>query len=344
MAHRKRQHRHASTLTIIATMHNIASTSHSIRTRVSHMFVAVLCALLLLPAAASARQTPHTGTLIIAHGGGPEWNAQVEAVAALVNTGGPVAVSYLMGPGASANPFQQVARRLVDQGAREIVVVPLLVSSHSGHYEQIRYIVGETDELDEVMHHHLHMAGIERADVPVPVRLARALDDAPEVATVLAERALALAENPATQALFLMAHGPNSAEDNAAWMKNLRPLAEHVAATTSFRNVMIGTVRDDAPAEVRAEAVRSIREIIELQHLATGQSVVVVPVLISTGQVSREKFPRDLAGLPVSYSGDALLPHAGLARWIESRVREPGRPAPAKAGASRPSHPGHGGH
>ena len=48
--------------------------------------------------------------------------------------------------------------------------------------------------------------------------------------------------------------------------------------------------------------------------------VVVVPALISRGTVSQEKIPADLAGLPVIYSGDALLPHSGLARWIETRV------------------------
>src|SRR5690606_25853698 len=40
------------------------------------------------------------GTSGLAHGGGPEWNAQLEKVAARVNAGGPVAVSYRMGPGA----------------------------------------------------------------------------------------------------------------------------------------------------------------------------------------------------------------------------------------------------
>ena len=43
-------------------------------------------------------------------------------------------------------------------------------------------------------------------------------------------------------------------------MQNLRPIAEHVKAKTGFRNVMVGLVRDDAPAAVRAEAVASIRE------------------------------------------------------------------------------------
>ena len=280
-----------------------------------------LAVVLAAPSALPAQTAGPVGTLIIAHGGGPAWDAQVETVASLVKTGGPVEVSFLMGPGAKTHRFQDAARRLVDKGAREIVVVPVLVSSHSGHYQQIRYLAGQTDSLSEQMHHHLHMAGIERADVRVPIRLTPAIDDSPEVARVLAERALALAESPREQALFLIGHGPNSAEDAAEWMRNLRPVADSVKAATGFRDVKIGLVRDDAPAEVRAQAVQGIREVIQLQHLATGRPVVVVPVLISTGSVSREKLPRDLAGLPIVYKGDALLPHPGMARWVEARVK-----------------------
>ena len=302
------------------------------------ILLVALATVLILPGGAAAQADTPVGTILLAHGGGPEWNAQVEKIAALAQTGGPIEVSFLMGPGAAQNPFQAAARRLQEKGASRIVVVPVLVSSHSGHYEQIRYLVGETDELSEVMRHHLSMSGIERAEVGVPIALSKAIDDSPEAADVLAERALALASSPGEQALFLMGHGPNSAEDYAEWMRNLRPIAERVKAKTGFRNVMGGLVRDDAPEQVRAEAVTDIRETITLQHLATGQPVVVVPVLVSTGQVSQEKFPADLAGLPVVYDGQALLPHPGLARWVEARVREGGRPAPpAPAPSSTPS-------
>lgn len=269
-----------------------------------------------------ARNT--VGTLVVAHGGGPEWNAAVFDVVRRVDTGGPVEVSFLMGPGARESRFQDAARNLVDAGARLIVVVPVLVSSHSGHYEQIRYLAGETDRLSGTMMHHLHMAGMQRADVDVPIRVTRAIDDAPEVAAVLAERARALGHDadPSTRALFLIGHGPNSAEDNAAWMDNLRRVADEVRTLTGFRDVKVGLVRDDAPAPVRAEAVRSVRETIQLQYGLTGQPVAVVPVLISRGSVSDEKLPRDLAGLPIVYTGEALLPHPGLARWIEARVRD----------------------
>jgi sirohydrochlorin ferrochelatase len=90
---------------------------------------------------------------------------------------------------------------------------------------------------------------------------------------------------------------------------------------TGLRDVRVELVRDDAPAPVRAEAVRRVREIIELQSLASGQPVLVVPVLISAGAVSRDKVPADIAGTPSVYSGDPLLPHDAMARWIERRVR-----------------------
>jgi sirohydrochlorin ferrochelatase len=157
------------------------------------------------------------------------------------------------------------------------------------------------------------------------------MDDAAEVAEVLTARATALAEDPAHQALFLVGHGPNSAEDHAAWMANLRPVAELVRERAGFRHVLVGLVRDDAPAAVREEAVRQVRESIALQQQLTGRRVVVVPVLVAPGRVSRETLPRDLAGLAIAYSGEALLPHPGMARWVEARVRDATAPDPAGA-------------
>ena len=287
------------------------------------LVASVVSLALAIDAAAQASPEPgkDVGTLIVAHGGGPAWDAQVEAVAREVRLAGPVDVTFLMGPGAQAHRFQDAVRGLEQRGARTIVVVPMLVSSHSGHYEQVRYLVGQRDTLDTLMLHHLHMSGIERPTGSVPLRLAPGMDDAPEIANVLAERARALVPAPEGQALFLVGHGPNTAEDYAAWMANLRRVADTVRARTGFRSVLVDLVRDDAPNEVRAEAVRRVRELITLQHELTGRPVAVVPVMVASGKISREKLPADLAGLPILYSGDALLPHAGMARWVETRVR-----------------------
>ena len=270
------------------------------------------------------------GTIVIAHGGDSAWNARVHEVARQTKTGGPVEVSFLMGPGAKAARFQDVVARLEAQGVSEIVVVPMLVSSHSGHYDQVRYLAGEAVPIDDQMMHHLHMSGIERAVTKVPLRATKAMDASPEVARILSDRALALTKTPGAQALLLIGHGPNSAEDYAAWMAHLRPIADSVKAWTGFRDVRVDLVRDDAPAPVRAEAVRRVRELIELQHMATGRDVIVVPVLVSKGSVSRDKVPNDIAGTRSVYVGEPLLPHAAMARWVEARVREAaGEPSPA---------------
>ena len=276
-------------------------------------------AFLLLPSIGVAQKV---GTIVIAHGGDSIWNAHVREVAQQVKTGGPVEVSFLMGAGARTARFQDAVARLEKQGVSQIVVVPMLVSSHSGHYDQVRWLGGEDVQLSETMHHHLHMAGIDRAATKTPMRVTKAMDASGEVAQVLADRALAMTKTPKEQALLIVGHGPNSAEDYAGWMENLRPIADSVKKLTGFRDVRVDLVRDDAPAPVRAEAVRRVRELIELQHLATGREVIVVPVLVSKGSVSRSKVPNDIRGTPSLYVGEPLLPHPAMARWIESRVRE----------------------
>jgi sirohydrochlorin cobaltochelatase len=196
------------------------------------------------------------------------------------------------------------------------------VSSHSGHIDQVRFLARAVDTLSAEMMHHLHESGIERAPASVRIGVAAALDDSPELARALADRALALTRTPNEQALFLIGHGPNTAEDHAFWMTDLRRVADTIRAWTPFRDVKIGLVRDDAPAAVRAEAVREIRETIALQHAATGRDVVVVPILISSGTITRGKLPADLVGLGIAYSGAPLLPHPAMARWIERRVKD----------------------
>lgn len=312
----------------------IQSTLCQIRARVA---VILLAASVALPAAPALAQpvTRTVGTLLIAHGGELSWNEEVERIARTANTGGPLELAFLMGPAAATHRFQDQIAKLAAQGASEIVIVPLLVSSHSGHYEQIRYLAGQTDSLDEMMHHHLHMGGLERPATTVPMQVARSLDDAPELAEVLAERALALAPDPAGRALFLVAHGPNTAEEHAEWMKHLRVVATRVQALTGFRDVRAEMVRDDAPALVRAEGVQRVRDIIDMQRQITGDTVIVVPVLISKGRVSREKFTADLNGLDIRYEGTPLLPHPLLARWIERRVTETMRAPVAEAEAPR---------
>lgn len=91
-------------------------------------------------------------------------------------------------------------------------------------------------------------------------------------------------------------------------------------------------MRDDGPKAVRSEAVRRIREIIELQNRVTRRPVVVVPVLVSRGAINNDRVPRDLAGLPVEYTGAPLLPHPAIERWV---LREVAAAVSVSTGAGR---------
>ena len=274
----------------------------------------------------AAATPPTVGVLIVAHGADAAWNAPVESLAvAVARRGvvrGPVAVAFLMGDAARTHRFQDQVADLSRRGASTVVVVPLLVSSHSGHFDQLRYLAGTLDTLEGEMAQHLAMAGIARVTA-TPMAVARAFDDARELAHVLSERAKALAPTDREQrALFLFGHGPNSAEDYALWMKNLRAVADSVRRMAGFASVAVELVRDDAPPVVRAEAVRRAREIVELQHAATGRDVVVVPILVSAGDISRRKLPADLGGLPVVYAGTPLLPDSAWPAWVERSAAE----------------------
>lgn len=289
----------------------------------------VLCftlvsSLMMGPDSARGQNAP-AGALILAHGGSEEWNAQVLDLASRVRDDIPAEVAILDGPGAKEHRFQDALGRLVAAGVGEIVVVPLMVSSHSFFFESIRYLTAETDSIHPMMAAHYQQMGIERPDVGVPLRLAAALDDAPELARILADRALSLAHTPKRQAVLLVAHGPDETEPvaRARWMENLRRVAERVQDMGGFRDVRVGMIpaARGTPA-VRSEAIQRARDLVELQHAATGEDVVVVPVLMARGAHGDETIPTDLAGLPIAYSGEVLIPHPALSRWFESRVQQ----------------------
>ena len=78
------------------------------------------------------------GVLVVAHGSTTAWNATVEASVAIIQQHTPSQVAYLMG--AKNRTPQEAYDDLVAAGVQRVVIVPLLVSSHSSHYEQIRFI------------------------------------------------------------------------------------------------------------------------------------------------------------------------------------------------------------
>ena len=91
-----------------------------------------------LAATSVGAQTPPapTGVLLMAHGGAPSWNERVLAVAEEADGTQPTEVAFGM---ASRASLQAALDRLVARGVKDVVAVPLFVSSHSSVITSTEY-------------------------------------------------------------------------------------------------------------------------------------------------------------------------------------------------------------
>lgn len=274
-------------------------------------------ALMMLAAPAPAQ----TGLLVVAHGADSSWNAKVREVVAQVQWRGPVRTVFLMGAEAQSASWGAGVQQLMAAGAKSLVVVPLMVSSHGSHTRQVMFYGGALPERPAELanggHDHHHHGGTP----PVPTRVTSALDDAPELGEALAARWRELPAADRARPLVLVAHGPNADADVSRWIAGIRSATAPLAAALGDKPLHIGLLRDDAPREVRAAAVQGIRDTITALATQHGDSVTVMTVLVSSGQINRVKVPQDLAGMPMRYVGAALAPYPALARWIERVAR-----------------------
>jgi sirohydrochlorin ferrochelatase len=267
--------------------------------------------LILLSSVTAAAQT---GLLVVAHGANTAWNAAVRQTVAQISwPTGPVATAFLRGDEAETSGWDEGVAALERAGARSIVVVPLMVSSAGAHYRQIEFYAGAAPALPAELAGHGH-GGPARPSVPV--RVTAALDGAPELAARLAEIWTGLPPVDRRGSMMFVAHGPSSDDDAARWLADLRRAIGPTAAAAGVP-FDIGLLRDDAAPEIRAAAVADSRARIVALAEATGDSVTVLPVLVSTGRIATATIPRDLIGLPIRYVPAPLTPSAHLARWVE---------------------------
>jgi sirohydrochlorin ferrochelatase len=300
--------------------------------------LALALALALGLASSPAAARPVQGILLLAHGGDPAWNAQVEALRAEIAASVPAALALGMADPAT---LQRGIDALEAKGAGLIVAVPLFVDSRSEVMDQMRYALGLSDKPSEVMRRAaermkgmpmppgmpmMNLFSLKRTVHRVRIVLAPALDADPFVSRVLLERARALSREPSRETVVLVAHGP---VDDAAvphWLHDLRAHAAYIAKTGGFRAARVALLRDDAAPPVRARSVAGMRAEVAAAAKDGGRALVV-PVLIARGGIE-DKIPRDLKGLAFAWSGEALLPHAGFDRWALARARAAGSALP----------------
>ena len=266
------------------------------------------------------------GILLLAHGGSAEWNDQITSLAAQVNRTVPTEVAFGM---ATRSAIQAGVDRLVSRGATEVVAVPLFISSWSSVITSTEYLLGQRAEAPAAlatfakMSHAGHGDHAQAGDgttpitSPVRVRMTRALNDHAVVAEILTSRARSISSNPSQESVVIVAHGPNSDEENRQWLADMASLAGQMARHLASLEYL--TLRDDAPAPVRDQATRELRSVVD-RRIAEGRRVLIVPLLVSFGGIERGLRTR-LEGLAYTMPAAALLPDDRLVAWVLEMAR-----------------------
>lgn len=283
------------------------------------------------------------GVLVLAHGSRDDaWDNSIHEVIKSVEESYPTQVAFGM-----ANPttMQPAIDSLEQSGVKKIVVVQLFVSSHSPIIRQNEYLLGIRDSLADapmLMMHHMMPSKDEsndmgaemshskedkklnQLDINADIILTDPLDDHELVAGILMDRINALSKNPAKETILIVAHGPNSEQDNQNWVKSMESLAQQIDATASeenksFKNIDYFTVRDDANPEIYEQAKEHFRNAV-IEANKDGEAIVI-PLLMAQGGVEA-RYVKRLEGLSYVWSGETLLPHANMAKFVESAVEK----------------------
>jgi sirohydrochlorin cobaltochelatase len=298
-----------------------------------------LLAIVLLLSPASYADQP--GVLLLAHGGNPQWNARVTELAAQVDKTRPTEVAFGMATRAN---IQAAIDRLTGRGVKEIVAVPLFVSSWSSVITSTEYLLGQRAEAppelawfakmnhstpaspppagNAAAAHDGHAGHVMNTAVdgsvpvksPVPIRMTSALNDHPVVAEILVSRARSISQNPAEESIVIVAHGPTAEEENRRWVADMASIASRIAGTEKFASIDYMTLRDDAPKAVRDQATAELRQLVE-KRTQEGRRVLIVPLLVSFGGIERGLRER-LEGLPYTLPEAGLVPDDRLVTWI----------------------------
>lgn len=284
-----------------------------------------------------------TGVLVMAHGGGEEWNEYVKQAAEPLTEQYEVEFAWGM-----ANPvtLQKGVKSLEDQGVSDIIAVPLFISSYSPIIRQTEYLFNMRDLLADhpmpLMHHSEHYAKMFDVEVDsskfrhgmyfpselpqikkkATIKMTDALDSHDIVAKILRERILAMSEDPSNETVVIAAHGPNSEEDNAMWVHTMEELIQKIQANQKesgekFRQIFGTTVRDDASETVHDQAKAQLRTLVRQSSM--NGDVIVVPLFLSSGGREHAVAER-LEGLDFKWSGETLLPHPLLTEFLKNSV------------------------
>lgn len=245
------------------------------------------------------------GVLIISHGSpDPEWAELVDGMASelmgLLPEG--ISVEAVFLDNQEGRLIQDGIDRLEAQGITEIIVIPLFVSSGSTHIDEITYALGikSTPEKETDM---------ERLRISARVSLGVPIHDDPLIAELVWDKVKGLSKQPEREALVLVGHGSRHDGFRQRWEEGIAALSARIGELSGLAAADYALLN---PGSLRSQVSRYNQEM--------GDGVIVAPLFLSAGYFTKRVIPDRLNGLQYRYSGEPLLPHPLVARWMYGQI------------------------
>ena len=264
------------------------------------------------PETSATQAEDNLGVLVMAHGGGEEWNEQVNAAVSDLGERIPLAVAFGM---ANPHTLQAALNELEAQGASTIAVVRLFLSGAS-FLHQTEFLFGlRPDPPSRAMMGHRMVPGSElprlRTDSRVLLDMA-GMAGSDQVNGIVLGRADDSSPDPEATGVLLIAHGMGAVDENRRLLKAMGNSAEGLRSG-GYGEVRAATLREDW-AEARARAEQEIRATVSRMSERWDRVVVIPYRVFGFGPYAQVLEGLDYVGT------EGLLPHRLVGDWVAVRA------------------------
>lgn len=256
------------------------------------------------------------GVMVMAHGGGDEWNAHVVEAAEPLGASFPVEVAFGM---ADAGSMEAAVRRLESRGVSHVGVVRVFISGESWHDRTLQ-ILGVREGAparEDQQHSHAETAnmpmamGFWKVDTELQFHVSSdGLADATEMDEVVTARIRALSSDPENEVVAVIAHGPGDDAENRRWIEKITQRTNDAREQLGLNDIRVFTLREDWP-DSRTAAEQEIRSYVA-QASSRGLTPIVVPYRVQ----GFGPYDRVLSDLDYRADRTGLLPHPNVGVWI----------------------------
>ena len=263
-------------------------------------------------AGVAPESAPRPGILVMAHGGGEEWNGRVEDALRPLRDRIPVSLALGM---ADPGTMQSALDSLADEGVNTVAVVRLFVSGAS-FLHSTEFLLGlRPDPPERAMVGHRMVSGTELDPLASSSRILLVRDGlggSGQATGILVDRATAAGIPPAKSGVLLLAHGMGDEDEDRQVLHSMEDAAGALR-TGGYAEVHVGTLREDW-AGAREEAEERIKALVAGMS-ERHRHVLVIPYRVS----GFGPYADVLEGLEY-VATEGFLPHPLITDWIAERA------------------------